>query len=619
MIILDPTAISDATFTRASTGTYFDAAGVLQTAAADVLRVTYDPADLTAPPRALVEAAATNAIRNNSMQGAVAGTPGTMPTNWSATAAASSLSRQIVGTGAENGIDYIDIRYSGTASATANISIAFELSNIISASPSQVLANSAYVRVSAGALPGNFYATVHEFDATPTFIRSNDVDKTSALVAGTLVRPQQSVTLGESTVYVRPLVWFGFTNGQVVDFTLRIGMPQLEFGTVATSVIRTTTAAVTRAADIIGATGTVLGSNVAEADAPAYSTGTVYAAADQVMSSHLIYESKLGARATVTMTIAAPCVVTWAGHGLAADTPISFTTTGALPTGLVAGTAYYVLAPTTDAFNLSATPGGAAITTTGTQSGVHTATAGLNLNKAVSDTVYWLLIGATNQRKMLDAYNNTQTTNADAIILTMTPRQISQGLYLGNLDANEVSVVMWDATEGIIYSETQSLIVSDSASSFFSWFFKRIRRKTYFFTAALPVYANAIVTIAIKKPGGTAKCGMCALGPLIDVGLSEYGLATEIKDYSSSTFNFDGTSSTVVRGYAKRMSVDLVLDNAMIDSVQEQLAEFRQKPVAWLGATMYGSAIAFGKYSSFKNVIAGPSHSKMALQIEGTV
>lgn len=78
---------------------------------------------------------------------------------------------------------------------------------------------------------------------------------------------------------------------------------------------------------------------------------------------------------TVTMTIATPCVVTWAGHGLAANTPISFTTTGALPTGLVAGTTYYVLAPTTNTFNLSAAPAGAAIATSGTQSGVHTATA----------------------------------------------------------------------------------------------------------------------------------------------------------------------------------------------------------------------------------------------------
>ncbi|APG91154.1 hypothetical protein [Sinorhizobium americanum] len=77
---------------------------------------------------------------------------------------------------------------------------------------------------------------------------------------------------------------------------------------------------------------------------------------------------------TVTMTIASPGVISWTAHGLAAGTPIKFSTTGALPTGLVAGTTYYVVSPTTDAFSVAATAGGAAINTTGTQSGTHTAT-----------------------------------------------------------------------------------------------------------------------------------------------------------------------------------------------------------------------------------------------------
>lgn len=85
-----------------------------------------------------------------------------------------------------------------------------------------------------------------------------------------------------------------------------------------------------------------------------------------------------GASATVTMTIATPCVVSWAGHHFAAGEAVVFTTTGALPTGLTAGTTYYVIAAgLTDgtSFQVSATSGGAAINTSGTQSGVHTGTA----------------------------------------------------------------------------------------------------------------------------------------------------------------------------------------------------------------------------------------------------
>lgn len=80
-----------------------------------------------------------------------------------------------------------------------------------------------------------------------------------------------------------------------------------------------------------------------------------------------------------TMTIASPAVVTYvntAKHGLTAGRMIVFSTTGALPTGVTAGTPYYVIATglTTSAFQFSATVGGSAINTSGTQSGVHSYT-----------------------------------------------------------------------------------------------------------------------------------------------------------------------------------------------------------------------------------------------------
>jgi hypothetical protein len=85
-------------------------------------------------------------------------------------------------------------------------------------------------------------------------------------------------------------------------------------------------------------------------------------------------------KATVTMTIATPAVVSWTGHGLSTNAKVRFTTTGALPTNVTAGTVYFVIASglTADAFQFSATQGGAAINTTGTQSGVHTCTSVLD-------------------------------------------------------------------------------------------------------------------------------------------------------------------------------------------------------------------------------------------------
>lgn len=74
----------------------------------------------------------------------------------------------------------------------------------------------------------------------------------------------------------------------------------------------------------------------------------------------------------VTITIASPGVVTWNSHGLTNGWPVRFSTTGALPTGLTAGTTYYVVASGANTFQVAAAPGGTAINTSGSQSGTHT-------------------------------------------------------------------------------------------------------------------------------------------------------------------------------------------------------------------------------------------------------
>jgi len=76
---------------------------------------------------------------------------------------------------------------------------------------------------------------------------------------------------------------------------------------------------------------------------------------------------------TFTVTIASPAVVT-ATVTLANGSPVILTSSGypsALPTGLTPGTTYYVINSTGLTFNLSTTVGGAAINTSGTQSGTH--------------------------------------------------------------------------------------------------------------------------------------------------------------------------------------------------------------------------------------------------------
>jgi len=96
-------------------------------------------------------------------------------------------------------------------------------------------------------------------------------------------------------------------------------------------------------------------------------SSTVYAA---------LFAFAVKVKVGATIAMAAPTVVTWPNHPLYINAPIKFTSTGALPNGLVTGSTYYVIGGLNygaNTFQISATIGGPAIIASGAQSGVHTA------------------------------------------------------------------------------------------------------------------------------------------------------------------------------------------------------------------------------------------------------
>lgn len=125
----------------------------------------------------------------------------------------------------------------------------------------------------------------------------------------------------------------------------------------------------------------------------------------------------------VTISIASPGVITLANHGLGPNQPVVFTTSGALPMGLTAGTTYYVSAGgvaaiTQNTFQVSATPNGTPITTTGSQSGTHmiTFTSMSKVSNTQGDTATFSGFGKT----LYLAYG-IQDGNGGSFIVTIDP------------------------------------------------------------------------------------------------------------------------------------------------------------------------------------------------------
>ena len=214
------------------------------------------------------------------------------------------------------------------------------------------------------------------------------------------------------------------------------------------------------------------------------------------VTSTIANSSFAQASATITMTIATPGVVTWTSHGFSADQAVSFSTTGALPTGVTAGTIYYVISTglTANTFRFSATVGGAAINTSGTQSGTHTGYAGWQTSGTGGATVSMasgLLTlngfsrGGIAICKQAVATSSTGTEHGIRIDVSRGPVQFK----IGSTDEGDELF-----RETTLDTGEHSLAFTPSASPFYVQFTSRIDRNVIVASAAIE--SAGIVEIA---------------------------------------------------------------------------------------------------------------------------
>ena len=197
-------------------------------------------------------------------------------------------------------------------------------------------------------------------------------------VEGTMTAAEIIAALGYTPVTdARTISTSGLaTGGGTLSANRTITVPKASGSDVATGTDDTKAITPKALADagFAGAGGVPIGSTILinhNADVPANylkENGASYSSTTYADLFAVLVKSS-----AVTMTIASPGVLTWTGHKLNANDPVKFTTTGALPTGLAAGTTYYVRDISGNTFKVSATPNGAAINTSGTQSGTHKA------------------------------------------------------------------------------------------------------------------------------------------------------------------------------------------------------------------------------------------------------
>jgi hypothetical protein len=163
----------------------------------------------------------------------------------------------------------------------------------------------------------------------------------------------------------------------------------------------------------------------------------------------------------LTVTIANPAVVTFASVVLSEGTSIQLATTGALPTGLTAGTTYYVRNPNGNTANLSTTPAGALVTTSGSQSGTHS----VALLEDVPVALSFVFVSDTYRFLMAFGANPLTSSEQDRLLIRWASQESLTDWYPSNTNqAGELRLSHGSAIVTAVQTRQEIFTITDSAA-----------------------------------------------------------------------------------------------------------------------------------------------------------
>lgn len=258
--------------------------------------------------------------------------------------------------------------------------------------------------------------------------------------------------------------------------------------------------------------------------------------------------------------------------------------------------------------------------------GVHqqfTSKAGGNLNHQPSldlTGTYWTADGPTNRWKMFDGAYQTQTSRADAVTvqLDLPADELLNTLWLGNLSGSAVTLTVTDATDGVVFTETRSLVSVAEVEDEYDWCFVDPVRMVDTLFEDLPPYAGALVDVSITASGETVACGALVMGFATSLGSAQWNASIAIRDYSVKDENEFGDLVVVERAYRKIVTANALVRNASLDAVVNTLTEYRATAALFVINGTYGAMVFWGFVKDWNvEMSLPPDYSLLSFTGEG--
>jgi hypothetical protein len=243
----------------------------------------------------------------------------------------------------------------------------------------------------------------------------------------------------------------------------------------------------------------------------------------------------------------------------------------------------------------------------------------LNNNPTTDDGTKWLDLGATNRWRAFDKKIGNKVVQLNSIQYTLSDpaSNITSVALFGLVGVSANVTVVSGATT--VFNQTYSLTDNRDIVDWYTYFFEEQVQLEEALFLNIPPYLGASVTITITAATGTdAKVGQIVLGFLSSLGLTNYGTAVSIEDFSRKETDAFGNFVVVERAFSQLADFDVQFETADTRRIQQTLAQYRATPIVYIGNPDASYAtIIYGFYRRFDLTLETPSLSFGAIEVEG--
>ena len=238
-----------------------------------------------------------------------------------------------------------------------------------------------------------------------------------------------------------------------------------------------------------------------------------------------------------------------------------------------------------------------------------------------TEHTWWIRKSSNNTYSMFDEFVNTQTTRLTNLTVSVIPGAIFNSLALFNITGGtSLTVTINNGIAGPVLYHKVFDLDNTFIIDWYMYFFEPYDVKNEIIIQDIPPYSSGVITASLDGTD-TVGIGNFVFGSIYNLGSTQYGASSGIRDYSAKEANVFGITSLVKRAFSKRMDASLLIKTENIRFVRRILEDLRATPVVWVGTDYdsYDVLNVYGYYRDFNMEINYPSYSLCRLEIEGLV